>query len=282
MIAENPKLLLINTFDLEPWWSTVPPCVPISDWPNLQDKSLNSLNLFLNLCDEYNVKCTFFVLGWYAKTFPERVRNLVERGHEVGCHSLFHEDVALQSSYEFKKSTEIAKKLIEDATGKEVISYRAPSFSVPKTDLNIFFEDLVSLGFKIDSSICTSTRLYGGLKNIGNFVRPEMISDAFNVDLFEIPVTGVKFYGKEFQLLGGGYLRLAPMELIKSKIKSVNYQVLYLHPHDLDDTNPRIPNGSLLTWMRRNFKVGRLEDKIRFLFDNCEVCNCLDLYKKSI
>jgi peptidoglycan/xylan/chitin deacetylase (PgdA/CDA1 family) len=44
----------------------------------------------LNLLDEFNVKVTFYLVGFRAEAFPEIVRQIQRRGHEVGSHSYSH------------------------------------------------------------------------------------------------------------------------------------------------------------------------------------------------
>ena len=56
-------------------------------WENTDiDKILNSLK-------EYNVKVTFFVVGDFAKKYPESVKAIYDAGHEIGNHSFTHPHV---------------------------------------------------------------------------------------------------------------------------------------------------------------------------------------------
>ena len=56
-------------------------------WKNTDiDKILNSLK-------EYNVKVTFFVVGDFAKKYPESVKAIYDAGHEIGNHSFTHPHV---------------------------------------------------------------------------------------------------------------------------------------------------------------------------------------------
>ena len=165
-------MLLVNTFDVEPWWTAVPPSVALEEWDKLPDRSELPLRRFLDLCDENGVECTFFFVGWYAKRFPDRVREVVARGHEIGCHSLFHEDVALLSCDEFVETTSEAKRILEDVAGEPVISYRAPSFSLPVDRGDEFFQGIHASGFQIDSSVSTASRIYGGGFSSSDFSSP--------------------------------------------------------------------------------------------------------------
>ena len=267
-------MLLINTFDVEPWWCTVPPCVPNSQWDGVPDRSEEPLRAWLDLCDEAGVKCTFFCLGWYGRRFPQRLREIVRRGHEVGCHSLQHEDVATLSDNEFARTTREAKTMIEDAAGAEVIAYRAPSFSFPPERCRSLLQALHGLGFRIDSSITTADRLYGGGYSRAEFPRPLSLKERYGVDIVEVPVPGVRIAGREVQVFGGGYLRLVPCFALKRLATRETYQVLYLHPHDFDTAVPALPSAGTLPNLRRRLRVGDLRAKVLALFAASQVQSC--------
>ena len=44
----------------------------------------------LDFYDKYNVRSTFFITGYFASLYPSTVKELSSRGHEIGCHGLFH------------------------------------------------------------------------------------------------------------------------------------------------------------------------------------------------
>ncbi|GHT31080.1 hypothetical protein FACS189434_00160 [Bacteroidia bacterium] len=106
----------------------------------------------LDLYDKYNVKATFFFLAEYAQKFPEIVKLVQPRGHEVACHGLTHDHTkafdVLTLDEQIKHLAE-AKKILEDIAGEEVVSFRAPA-------LRVNFDTAKALqatGFKYDSSV---------------------------------------------------------------------------------------------------------------------------------
>jgi peptidoglycan-N-acetylglucosamine deacetylase len=274
-------MLLINTFDVEPWWATVPPCIDISRWGDMPDRSEGPLREYLDICDEAGVKATFFFVGWYAQKFPLRVKEVVRRGHEIGCHSMYHEDVATLSLEQFHVSTLQAKSIIEDIASSEVISYRAPSFSFPKLHFADFLAALYDIGFKIDSSIATADRIHGGGFNKELFDGPGSLKKICGVDIFEVPIPGVKLPGCELQIFGGGYFRLTPSALLHWLARKEPYQVLYLHPHDFDKNPLPLPNGGVASNMRRRLNSGDLKAKVLSLFEISEVCSCGQLLSRN-
>ena len=46
----------------------------------------------LHLLDKYGVKATFNVCGYIAETYPETVREIAAKQHDVAVHGFLHED----------------------------------------------------------------------------------------------------------------------------------------------------------------------------------------------
>lgn len=53
-------------------------------WGNEQTEHL------LDILDKYNVKTTFFLVGDWVEKYPESVKEISKRGHDVGNHSNTH------------------------------------------------------------------------------------------------------------------------------------------------------------------------------------------------
>src|SRR3954462_4960744 len=62
------------------------------DGPNDPDTPL-----LLDVLDNHHVKATFFLIGKYVEQRPDLVRNIVERGHEIGNHTFSHPNLSLVS-----------------------------------------------------------------------------------------------------------------------------------------------------------------------------------------
>ena len=50
-------------------------------WDRWSSRVVENTKRVLDLFDKYNVKGTFFFLGWVAKKYPELVRDVYARGH---------------------------------------------------------------------------------------------------------------------------------------------------------------------------------------------------------
>jgi peptidoglycan/xylan/chitin deacetylase (PgdA/CDA1 family) len=111
----------------------------------------------LNLLDKYAIKSTFFVPGWTAETYPESVREIVRRGHEIGVHGYKHENLAQLNSKEdeveiFRKSIDRLQAL----TGQRPLGFRAPDWELSPYTM----ENLVKFNFKYDSSLMDNEEPY--------------------------------------------------------------------------------------------------------------------------
>src|SRR5579863_6323033 len=59
-------------------------------WESWPSRVLTNTWRVLDLFDRHNVKATFFFVGWVAQKYPELVRDVHARGHELACHSFWH------------------------------------------------------------------------------------------------------------------------------------------------------------------------------------------------
>ena len=74
----------------------------------------------------YGVKCTFFMVSFWAEKYPDEVKKIIEYGHEIGTHSKTHSHMSKQSVSAINEELIYSKKVIEDITGQKVELFRAP------------------------------------------------------------------------------------------------------------------------------------------------------------
>lgn len=84
----------------------------------------------LDILDQYNVKCTFFIMGkWLVKpeSNKEKLLEINRRGHEIGNHSYEHPNFLQINRKQIEKEIESTEKIIYDVTGKRCKYFRFPS-----------------------------------------------------------------------------------------------------------------------------------------------------------
>ena len=86
----------------------------------------------LEIFHKYNVRATFFILGWVAERCAGLVREIAAAGHEVGCHGYAHQPIYSSDEKEFRQDVRHALAIVESILGTRVRSYRAPSYSITK------------------------------------------------------------------------------------------------------------------------------------------------------
>lgn len=80
----------------------------------------------IDTLESNEVEATFFVVGDWAKKYPDAVKALHEAGMEIGNHSYDHKHVNKLSYGENLEDMTKCNELIEDITGKKVRFYRGP------------------------------------------------------------------------------------------------------------------------------------------------------------
>ena len=80
----------------------------------------------MDVCDEYGVKATFFLVGFWIDKYPEMVAEISERGFEIGTHSATHPQMSKLSEAQVREELTSSSKKIFEITGKPVTLFRPP------------------------------------------------------------------------------------------------------------------------------------------------------------
>lgn len=91
----------------------------------------------LQILDEQGIKANFFLVGMWVDKNEELVKEIDQKGHEIGTHSNTHPDFVKLSKEQMELELETSKKKITNITGKEVTLFRAPYGSYNNTVLTI-------------------------------------------------------------------------------------------------------------------------------------------------
>jgi polysaccharide deacetylase family protein (PEP-CTERM system associated) len=237
------------SFDVEDWHQlaelrldgTAGPPSPIFD---------DCMARLLDLCDELEIKATFFVLGLVAKHRPLLVRSIAARGHEVASHSVTHKLLHQHAPAELLAELRDSRRMLEDLGGSPVVGFRAPEFSVQRLDSPIFHA-IREAGFTYDSSVFPVSGIRYGI--------PDAPSAPFELQtaagpLLELPLATLAVGCIRLPVAGGSSYRLLPSRLLSWAVRrAVAPQVFYFHPYEFSKQRLYLQGG----W-DRNRKLGKL------------------------
>lgn len=237
----------IVTVDVEEWFHghNYLEHAPPEKWDDLEQRVEIGTARCLDLLDRHGVRASFFVLGWTAERRPDVVREIVRRGHEIGCHSYAHPEVHRLSADAFQADCGRALEALAAAGAGDVSGYRAPSFSLTPP-VHGYLHALRELGFSYDSSIFPVRHPRYGQP--GSPRHPFLVGDASDA-LLEIPMPTWRCAGVNVPFSGGGYLRLLPWaayRFLRARARAQGQPcVLYVHPWELDEHRPRAGQSRL-------------------------------------
>lgn len=80
----------------------------------------------LDTLDKYNVKSTFFLVGFWVDKYPDDVKEIAKRGHDVENHSTTHPNMSQLSIEKMAEELNTTGKKIEELTGKRPTLFRPP------------------------------------------------------------------------------------------------------------------------------------------------------------
>jgi polysaccharide deacetylase family sporulation protein PdaB len=80
----------------------------------------------LKILKRYDVKTTFFLVGFWVDKYPEMVKRIDEEGHEIGNHSSKHPHMSQLSKEQIVAELTKTSEKIEAITSKKVVLFRPP------------------------------------------------------------------------------------------------------------------------------------------------------------
>ena len=216
------------TIDVEDWYqSSVDFDAPITE------RVIRNVERACAVLDQHRLKGTFFVQGKVAETFPRLLRDLLQEGHEIQSHGYSHRPLYAMDRAALRTELELARKTVEDACGIRVTAFRAPDFSIVRSNLWAL-EVLKETGFEIDSSIFPMRMSRYGID--GWEIGPHRVSLPGGDSILEVPVAVATVAGMRIPVAGGGYIRLLPRWLLERALNSVlaggRPVILYCHPYE--------------------------------------------------
>ncbi len=216
----------------------------------------------LALLEQHGAKATFFVLGWVAKRYPELIRAVAGAGHEVATKGYYHRSIRQLTPDQFRDDCRMAKSVVEDVTGREVLGYRLADGWFAPRDLWAL-DTLAECGFAYDSSLAPTGSAFAEQK-FRRHVHSHQWRDRV---LTVVPVSVGRAFGVPVPVAGGNYLRQLPWWVTRRMVakweRAENSPlVAYFHVWELDPDQPKLSIGSRLTHARHYRNLDKMADRL--------------------
>jgi polysaccharide deacetylase family protein (PEP-CTERM system associated) len=256
------------TVDVEDYFqvSALAPYIDRASWDQQQCRIERNVERILAMLDQARVKATFFTLGWIAERYPQLIKRVVDGGHELASHGYAHLRASDQSPQEFRSDVTRAKALLEDLSGRAVIGYRAPSFSIGTRNMWAL-DTLREAGYRYSSSIYPVRHDHYGMPDAPRFAFAPIKHDE---QFIELPASTVRMFGRNLPAAGGGYFRLLPYACSRWLLREVNRAdrqpcIFYFHPWEIDPEQPRPRGLDAKTRFRHYVNLRHTESRLRRL-----------------
>jgi len=228
------------SIDWEDWFQL---CFPPYDQPEALDRFECRLPLAtertLELCEDLGATATWFCLADQARRHPDLIRMVQGKGHRIGLHGLMHRRVTASTRQAFRADLEAGQRILEDILGVPVLGFRAPEWSL-RGPAEAYWEEVRDAGFRYDSSRAP-------LPAMGSSARLRTLHQ-LSEGFWECPppvaglgVATVPLWGWGMRMLPEAWLR----HRIHRLVKRGDGTPLVLHPWELDEGQPRLPQCSL-------------------------------------
>lgn len=251
----------ILTFDIEDWYHFLEHRSTRNEvqWKDYESRVQKNTANILAFLENHQQKATFFVIGWIAKNNPGLVKEIAGAGHEIGLHSYAHQLIWQQTPEEFRQDLLRNIGVLEDQLGYKVDKYRAPGFSVKKSNLWAF-DVMAEVGITTDASIFPAIRSHGGMPDFPhNF--PCTIEQN-GITIKEFPINYMTLSGIRAVLTGGGYFRFWPYSVIRHHTAKSSYVMSYFHPRDFDRNQPLLSDLGPYRRFRAYYGLNHSQQKL--------------------
>lgn len=186
-------------------------------------RSYEVINRFLT--EDAKARATFFCTGVIAEQMPDLIACIDKDGHEIACHSHYHDNLDQMSPQEVNTSLRRGQATLQAASGQPVTGFRAPNFRIDKTVPAQY--QIVQQLFDYDSSYCTAS-----MAELDGF-RASMGLNSLST----LPIYHDRPYSRGPKIkLGGTFLKLFPENYTRAAItkcfKAGIQPHFYLHPYE--------------------------------------------------
>lgn len=82
--------------------------------------------VLLDILEKNGVKSTFFLVGQWVDNYPDSVKLIAQKGHDIGNHSNTHPHMTQLSESQMSQEIKECNEKIKAVTGRETTLFRAP------------------------------------------------------------------------------------------------------------------------------------------------------------
>lgn len=226
------------------------------EWYRFETRYEQNTLKTLDFLKQFEVRATFFVLGWIAEKHPDLIAEVSRQGHEIANYGFQHKNVHQMTREEFRDDARRSRDALEIATGKRVVGYRIPQGLRSPSDFWIL-DTLAEEGYVYDSSVFPSSSL-------GSHFRSIYRHKSQHGKLWEVPHPTLNCAGYLLPISGGNYFRQIPHTLLKHAVSYWKRStrdpfMIYFHVWELDPDQPRISATSFVTRARQYRNLNKMQ-----------------------
>lgn len=235
-------------------------------WYRFETRLEKNTERVLALLERHNLRATFFVLGWIADQFPELVKRVADRGHEIASKGYYHRGLTNITPQEFREDLLRSREALEHAAKRKVVGFRVADGWFRPEELWAL-GTLAEAGYQYDSSIAPLGRTFAHEPH-RHFVHQEHTPHG---PIWELPIATRRVCGFDIPIAGGNYIRQLPPFLIRRAIarwdRTIDSPlVFYFHAWELDPEQPTISASSRLTRIRHYRNLHKMEGYLEHFF----------------
>ena len=252
----NKKIVHLS-FDLEEFDTPKEYGVEISD-KDMFDISIEGTRNILKIINKYKARSTFFTTVNFARRIPDEINDIINYGHELASHGVFHSGVSIPQLLE-------SREALEEISGKKILGFRAPRMGA------LSIEEVKKAGYAYDSSLnpCFIPGRYNKFSAHRNIHKD---NDVYIVPASVSPVVRIPLFWLTFHNFPLSIYKM----LCRSTIEKDGHIVLYFHPWEF--TNLHKPELKMPYIIKNNCgekMIERLSNLIEYLakyYDFAPIC----------
>jgi polysaccharide deacetylase family protein (PEP-CTERM system associated) len=240
-----------------------------SHWYRFESRLQHGLRHTFELLDEVaeaqpaqgRSSATFFVLGWIAERFPELVRSIAERGHEIASSGFEHRRLSSFTPDEFQDDLARTREALERAVRQRIHGHRVSGWMPERHRWAL--DVLARAGYSYDSSL-RPLRRARARDDWRRMAHEHRVGDKM---IWEYPVSTIRVAGVLVPAAGGNFLRQLPEQWVQRAVARWEERtdapfVFYFQTWELDPDQPRLHHAPLAARVRHYRNLGRMRERL--------------------